>query len=241
MTSSPWNPPSDADPRDILDQAVDDRKAERYALALAKHEWIHHHSIELDPSFNGVRLSFALNSWRMLGDRHDPAKVALRSLRDEAESVFHQSNCSVQAFKELAALNLFLQREENTVEVFIAIEKCDIQCATRLYRTAEKYLAAAGQLSLCGRYVNPNSQLREALESYLASQEVAANVPELTDGVCQSAEQLLAKKAAVIIAILVHNGRDSEASEIRDRVRSKIANTSNQRMLVRALYGGIAP
>jgi hypothetical protein len=77
-----WQPEGEADPNQILNQARADALAGRYEEALAKYLWFHHHALEIRPSLAGVRLSYALQEWRRLGEFYPPAWEALETVRD---------------------------------------------------------------------------------------------------------------------------------------------------------------
>src|SRR5687768_8592736 len=54
--------------------------AGKYNEALARHIWFHNHILEYDIAWAGVRLSYALNDWKKLGNKYEPAKDSLNKI-----------------------------------------------------------------------------------------------------------------------------------------------------------------
>src|SRR5262245_36516439 len=79
-----WTPPADPDPKGILREAKEDADNGRYAVALAKHQWLRENAHKYAPGGSAVPPSFTLSAWVALGERYPPARDALLELRRQA-------------------------------------------------------------------------------------------------------------------------------------------------------------
>ena len=88
-----------------LDEAEELAEAGKYKQALEKFAWYFEKS--RGTSQAGVRLSFALSTWKKLGDKYPPAREKLFSLRDEAERevLTKDSPLTLTYFAEVASID----------------------------------------------------------------------------------------------------------------------------------------
>jgi hypothetical protein len=100
-----WTPPDNPIPGRILDEAESDAANGRHKDALAKHVWFHRNALERAPAMYGVRLSFALSSWKELADEYPPALDAMKRVRDEAKTAILDGKAARRNFHDLSALN----------------------------------------------------------------------------------------------------------------------------------------
>ena len=105
-----------------------------YDKALERHLWFHEHALEHEPSFCGVRLSFALGAWMELGRKYPPALAALWAVRDRDSSKLYAGDPSDQLFHDVVALNRTLDYESATFAMFGHFEETDPTLATRRFR-----------------------------------------------------------------------------------------------------------
>ena len=235
-----WNPPIDPDPDKILDQARHDARVGRNDVALAKLQWFHHHALEYRPSLSGVRLSFALADWLKLAKAYPPAMDALRFLRDDAEIRCRESNFDLQAFKDLAALNMWLKRQENTIESFKAADRTGSDAAAKIYPTAQRYLAHYKEFSLCGKYLNVKEQLERIEKKYRMENQFADGRADRSS-IRDSAHKRFIHSVSLIGALLVRNDRHAEAVQLCDRIQSEHNDDWSRKELQRDLDGVIPP
>jgi hypothetical protein len=76
-----------------------------YDLALQKYLWIHRESLAYDRSFVGVRLSYALHDWKVLGQEYAPALEAMTAVRNDTERAIRDATGSYSDFMDIRALN----------------------------------------------------------------------------------------------------------------------------------------
>ena len=112
-----WQPPDDWSSRDVLREALADRRAGRYAAALAKHVWFHQNELS-----NAVRLSFALTDWRELANVYPPALQKLKEFRDQAKDNLLNGNNVTHSFSDFERINRKLDEAQLSVELFLWLE-----------------------------------------------------------------------------------------------------------------------
>ncbi len=211
-----WTAPKDPDPRAILREAAEDRKAGRYDMALAKHLWFHQNVLKHDESYYGVRLSFALADWADLATVHPPAQAALARTRDEALDDFkgrRGEHSGYAAFHDFEAINESLGDEALTVATFVALDKQDPARAKDVFNLAQPALIRARQYGLCGKYVGPEEDWLRAAEFYQYGRDMEN--PEHA----RFAAKSFTNNVTTLLAILVVNGRRPEAETIAEKAR----------------------
>lgn len=98
-------------------------KEKKYEEALERYIWFQNHALENNPAMTGVRLSFALSSWKSLAHIYPPAMTALKEMRSSKTKTILDSNASSKLFADVAALNRTLGEENKTIELFESIAK----------------------------------------------------------------------------------------------------------------------
>jgi len=105
-----------------------------FAEALERFEWFHHHALEHQPSFYGVRLSFALSSWAKLGEKYPPAIESLRRIRDRDTEQVRIPGSSDHLFNDVVAINRALGENAATMNLFRDIEQAWPELARSRFR-----------------------------------------------------------------------------------------------------------
>ncbi|MBX7210600.1 MAG: hypothetical protein K1X78_19995 [Verrucomicrobiaceae bacterium] len=106
----------------------------KFAEALERHEWFHHHALEHHPAYYGVRLSFALSAWKELGEKYPPALESLRLVRDDGRSKLRAGNASDELFHDVVSINHTLEEDDSTMALFREIEASVSDVAKRRFR-----------------------------------------------------------------------------------------------------------
>jgi hypothetical protein len=237
--SENWTPPENPDAHEILHEASRDSRGGRYALALAKFIWFHGNALRHCPSLSGVRLSFALAYWYELGQKYPPAMQALRQTRDAAESRFLQRGFGFSSFQELAALNRVLNKPERTVEAFKVADRDNREAATSVYHVAQPYLVMFQEYALCGKYIDPEGQLANAIELLNLQRK---HELELADSAIRPPEVsrlFFVRDVTTLVALLVKNNRASEAASVRNRALDELDDDDFKSALQSALGGNV--
>ena len=132
-----------------LDEARNLAKKSDYAGALERHEWFHHNALRIRPAYQGVRLSFALGSWRTLAAKYPPALASLRTLRDNQVRRLMSGTAPPESFQEVAALNRHLDEEDSTLSLFRELDQTHLDLARQCFGyISEQILAADPSLFL---------------------------------------------------------------------------------------------
>ncbi len=149
-----WQPPDNPDPIEIKQSIRDDVAKGRYETALAKHVWFHDHSLQLQPSLAGVRLSFALSDWLKLGEVYPPALDKMKAIREDLEKKMRDEDrvrVRFQDFHDFVSLNQTLRQEERTAELFQWLAENDREDADRLFGVAQPSLIKQKKYDLVRR------------------------------------------------------------------------------------------
>lgn len=240
-----WQPPDDWSSRDVLREALADRRAGRYAAALAKHVWFHQNELS-----NAVRLSFALTDWRELANVYPPALQKLKEFRDQAKDNLLNGNNVTHSFSDFERINRKLDEAQLSVELFLWLDKHRPELARKCYIYAESPLIRAGEYQVCGKYIDPEHTLEIQLMSWdiMRKQPSHTNLPQklnqksrldfrnhgvLSLGMCQ--------QFAVLIALLIHNDHSPEARAFAGRVRYEFNDQVLNELVAEALEGQFPP
>ena len=169
-----WIPPANPDPVSIIREARGDTSAGRFEDALAKHVWYHQHALEYRPSLVGARLTSVLMSWHELGKAYPPALVKLKEVRDKSRKLITNGKKDVfDNFQDFEAINRELGEQDQTVELFVTLDRNSPKTAKVVYELAQPALVGAKKFVLCGKYLAPEKSVEEMLELYRLDLELA--------------------------------------------------------------------
>lgn len=236
-----WTPPAQPDPRAILTEAGEDRRAGRYAVALAKHEWFHDHAVAVDPGMGGVRLSFALADWQELAKEYLPARVKLEAKRAGARQTVIAAldpESTFDAFHDYAAISGVLGDEGATKDLFVTMERGHPDMAKMLLLIARPALVRAKEYLLIGKYIDPDTDFERLVEAY-RGQERMARDPRFGAEMAVFARKMFANEAATMVALLAVNGRTDEAGAIDTQARAVLDDAEFRATLDEALRGAV--
>ena len=214
-----WTPPENPDPRTILDEAVEDRLAEKYKLAFAKHLWYHENATRIRPSQTGVRLSSALSSWLQLGEKYPPALAKMRSVRDALEVKIRDENrvrVKFQDFHDFTAFNRTLQQEHRTAKLFKWLDEKGHEDASRVYDVSEDALILEEEYEVCGKYVHPIRDVKRICSFFNIG---LTHASKFGKEYWVHVEEKIVKDSTRLIEILLFNGRQEEAKTVADKLK----------------------
>lgn len=163
-----WIPPENPDPKQILDEAQNDFKAQRFEDALAKYIWFHNHALEYEPAkMYGVRLSFALTYWKQLGDVYEPALKAFVKIRDEKTELIEKRMGNRDLFHDVMALNRTLGEDDKTVDLFRKLDQDQKELASQCWKIAKRVVIKAKAYDLVRIYIgNLGQEFDKIVEVY---------------------------------------------------------------------------
>ena len=136
----------------LLRQGQDAAAAGRYKEALQKYVWFHNHALEHQPSFYGVRLSFALGYWLDLAKDYPPAGHKLRSIRDRKNRLLDTGKGTRDLFHDVESINQCLGESEKTYQLLCALEAKSPELAKKCGSIAIDCIVEAGDFEMANRY-----------------------------------------------------------------------------------------
>jgi hypothetical protein len=239
-----WKPPKNPDPQVILNETLDDVRAKRYKMALAKHVWFFENALSIQPGMVGVRLSFALSYWKQLGEEYPPAMAKLRSIQDGLEKKANLGKDLSNTTPDLAAINRTLGEDERTTHTFEKIDKGNAESAKYAFIFVKDALIKSKKYALYGKYINTQDDFSRIKNTYNMNQGFAKD-PRFGKDHAQYAKTTFQHDSVTLIAILAVNNRKSEATAIAKRVKnemgSEINDASFQQAITSALAGIVPP
>lgn len=220
----------------VLDSAVADRQAKRFAESLDKFVWYFENS-RSEPGHGGARLSFALRYWFDLAKEYQPAMDAFISVRDEKEARCRESCGEFKAFHEASALNRFLAANDRTISLFLDVVRRDKVAAKRIYHIVEKYLVAHGLYSECGPFLEVNPTVDKNIQDYKLGKENERLHAEQFPSAPPLAERIFRERIVRLVALLALNDRKSDAELVVERSLSALDTDEFRSELASAING----
>jgi hypothetical protein len=241
-----WKPSKNPDPQVILNQTLDDVRAKRYKMALAKHVWFYENALRIQPGMFGVRLSFALSYWKQLGEEYPPAIAKLRSIQDrlEKKAILEKNLAASNTIPDLAAINRTLGEDARTVHVFKKIDKGNAESAKYAFIFVKSALLKSKEYALYGKYVNAQDDFSQIKQHYELDQRLAKD-PRFGKDHAEFAKSTFQHDCVTLIAILAVNNRKPEsiviAKRVKDEMGKEINDASFQQAITSALAGIVPP
>jgi hypothetical protein len=205
-------------PSQVLAEAKDLASKGHYEEALQRHIWYHNHALQYDPGQFGVRISFALSDWMELGRKYPKAKEALKEISGHDNREFAEGSGDFALFQEVAAINGYLQLEDDTIALFKRILKQDIALANRCYLVAEDLLVKKGEYDLCASLIpDSGSRFNSIREDWERASRRSYPLPQMQASLHRVTDENFVRQTRNLIEILVATGRKTEAEQIRNQ------------------------
>jgi tetratricopeptide (TPR) repeat protein len=142
-------------------------RAGKYKEALERHIWFHDHALEHQPSMYGVRLSFALSSWKEMGAQYPKAIEALVEIRDRKMKSLLDGKESHELFHDVASINEVLEQPEKTVSLFEQLDEKQPKAAKGYWNVAKDAVIDAKRYDLARKYIgNPAREFTRVKAMY---------------------------------------------------------------------------
>jgi hypothetical protein len=238
LATAAWSPPAKPDPRVIHNEARKDRMEARYEDALAKHLWLHREGAKAEPAWAPARLSFALGDWAHLAAKYPPAMEALTAAQDAAEQDVRAGNDAARAFNDFAAINRELDEPGRTVALFGWVEARDPALARRMARSAEHALIASGDYATAAKYMDANAAMERVVRVHMAM--VRSPQKGAEEDSRKAAQEVLAREAGRIVALLVASGRAAHARVIAQQAL-QVSDAPEVKTVIDAALKGTFP
>lgn len=186
--------------------------------ALERYIWFHDHALEHQPSMYGVRLSFALSSWKRLADKYPPAMKAFKEIRDQKTKKLSGGNGNRAIFHDVVALNRTLGDETKTITLFESIAKKDQQMANDCWGIAKAAVFKEKRYDLAQQYVKSVSKEFDRVErSYERKIKMYANPDMGGERFKAYNENNLVKEVLQLIEVSLAIGKRDDALAIQKR------------------------
>ena len=234
----PWKPSENPDPAKILQEAQEDRRAERFEQALDKHVWYHRNALKHQPAQSGVRRSFALSYWKELADAYPPALFKLMEIREEAVTNVSAGQDLRQQFADLAAMNKYLGEEARTKDVFAMLHTQQPDAAKQVFALAQPALVKAKEYRLCGNYLDPDASSRRLIAMFHTTKRLAKNSP-FAERQLDFSNKKFTNDAATLVALLVVNYRKPEAEKVAQDAKKEWEDAAFHKAVDEALKGNV--
>jgi hypothetical protein len=204
---------------DAARQLADEGK---YEQALERHVWFHDHALEVDDSYGGVRLSFALSDWIDLGRKYPPALRKLKAIRDTKTAKLIAGVEERDLFHDVSSINEGLGESESTVALFKRIDAERPAFAGKVSALAIEALVAAQEYELARKYLpepmEKFSRLKEMLHEGI---EWAKSIEGAGDS-RRDFEWLFASEILLIIRVLDATGDPATALRIQKQALDEL-------------------
>ena len=206
--SSEWVAPEKPNPQEILFEARDDVENKQYETALLKYVWIHEHSLKYRNSFYGVRSSYAKEEWHLLGKSYPLAREKFNEFRDKAKQQVLSKNDLLLNFSDFQSFNRLIGKQDETVELFLWIEKNVAFMTDATYVFVKSDLMKLDRFDILNKYIKPELEYKKAEQIYKSSIEFNKGKID------ESSESMFITEIQQMIIILKKNNRTDEAKEL---------------------------
>jgi len=227
-----WTPPENPDPQAILNEARADRQRGRYEVALSKHLWYHENALKLQPAQSGVRLSFALGHWLVLGESYPPALAKMKEVRDDTEKRIRDEDrvrVKFTDFHDFVSFNRYLREDQRTLEAFQWLDETDEKDAKVVFHIVQRALTKNKSYELYGKYIELERDLARIGASYKAG--IARGDARFGEQFRGATEKTFLNSATTLVAILVQTDRKAEAEEAAEKVKTFVTDAELQEKL----------
>jgi hypothetical protein len=188
-----------------------------YPGSLKLHVWFHTNALAVQPSYYGVRLSFALADWIRLGEKYPPAMKKLKAIRNAKIARLKCGSKSRELFHDVVSSNHYLGETRKTVQLFKKIDSENPRFASKVYDLAETALIESKEFHLAKKHLgDPVWRLNHAKEDFELGMQCAKKRKESKFRLMYSRmhTRMFTEDALQIIRILRETGDKQGATEI---------------------------
>jgi hypothetical protein len=225
---------SDIDPREVLRDARQCVKSRDYAAALEKYIWFHDHALDVDRSFVGVRLSYAVSEWVDLGELYPPALTALEDVRDAKTSSLMKGDGDANLFHDVSSINRALGQVERTRDLFKIIAETNRGRAEKCFPAALESLVSTKEWSLARSFIpDARSEVdRFAMPFKSALTSTPSGSKEMKEDVFV---RIYVKNVGLLLQVLIGIGDEVEARRARQYAIDCVTDEQVRDMVIERL------
>jgi hypothetical protein len=216
------------DPKDRLQAGRDAADRRDYESALREYVWFHHHALEADPAYAGVRLSYALSDWIALAAHYPPALVELRRIRDEKVRALRAGEGSPDLFHDVSSINEYLHERDATHVLFRELATAQPELARECADVALPDVVRAGDYALAREYLpERDAHLSQWSEFVETMQKHMPAIEGMTaDAMIDAQIDMYLQQVQPILTTLFALGEKAEAAEWRSQAVSAIKDAA---------------
>ena len=209
--------------------------------ALREYRWFHEHALDHDPSYCGVRLSFALAAWVDLAEAYPPARAALIQIRDAKARRLLRGEGDRATFEDVEAINGHLGDPRATYDLFRRLREVQPGAADACADLAWETAATFDDFALARTCVDdPSARLRAWTDELNETVSfIRAQVPRPPAELEAAACAMFAERVVSLLRVLANVGETAEAAALRAGILGAVADPS-VRNLVRSHLGSAA-
>jgi len=214
-----------------------------YEGALEDYIWFHNNALQYDPALYGVRLSFALSDWVELGKKYPKAMRTLLDIRDTKTKQIKEGLGTFELFHDVMSINVFLDKTEDTIDLYTYMTDNDFFLAKKCYRLIRKELIDRGRFQLCNRFINYPLLLAQRMKDELETHTKIYKKMEVVDEdyMTWAVNQYL-KEAEHTALVLIKNNRFDEVEkffkEVSEDIEYKVIINGLKEVETRLLQDG---
>lgn len=215
------------DPQALYKQTLEAAGAGRYAEALEGYIWFHDHALTYEPALAGVRLSYALEHWKELGNLYPPALVALTEIRDLKTTNLLKGARSRKNFHDVVSINEELNQLGLSYKLFCQLNEQDHEFAKTCISLAMPSIVDAEDYELALSFIpSPEGAVKRLVA------ELNSEIDDLAELDTKSAEMrmdayvhIYGNELARLFKILAGTNNQDESTRLKDLFIRLIANT----------------
>jgi hypothetical protein len=210
------SPAGAADMQKYLSDTNDMVTRGEYEEALKRYVWFHNHSVEQDQAMYGVRLSFALSSWKSLGEKYPPATEALVQMRDQKTKRVLAKPGDFALFHDVVSLNRTLEQDDQSLQDFEALRGSAPEFAKKCWPIIKDVALAAKRFDLAREYLeNPLAEYARIHGMYLMSISFADKVSGDREVFAKMNEDRFVAQCLELIEVAIALDDEASAREIQ--------------------------
>ncbi len=236
LCSAAWTPPADRDTIKVLTDAMLDRSAGRHSDALEKIQWFYANANDAErPIRRTTQLPFAFAVWAPLAKAYPPARTFMVETRDRAEQRVREGQDPTIWFREVTAFNKELEESARSIVLFKWLHENKPANAKVAFAYIYEEVFVAKEYKLLGQIIDTDTWFDNHLQRY---REVRGfDEPKEKTDAFVDAKQHFERRSAMLVALLVINGKPKDAERIAKRARAEVPDKAFGATLDAALKG----
>jgi hypothetical protein len=212
--------------KEALNEARHFAQSGEYAKALERHEWYHKNALGIQPSYYGVRLSFALNDWKNLGEKYPPALTSLKATRDAGVAALTAGTASREIFHDVSSINHVLKEDHLTITTFKHLHAKHPILAKQCFSITAETLISEGEIDLFTQYADdlPAYMMREIDQYNATTKHMKARNDPLMALSLKYFDNKLVEMALSLMQIAQKREDPSTAEKIREMTAANVTD-----------------